>query len=117
MNGFYAYIRVSTPKQGEKGVSLIEQRSAIESFAVRHEHKIIEWFQEKETAAKRGRPVFSRMLVLLRAGKARGVIIHKIDRSTRNHYDWAEIRELAESGVEIYSAHDNLDLKSRGGRL
>lgn len=117
MKLYYAYIRVSTVKQGEKGCSLQEQRAAIAGYASKQRLHIVEWFEEQETAAKRGRPVFTRMLKLLRSGRAQGVIVHKIDRSARNLRDWADVSELIDSGVEIHLAHENLDLQSRGGRL
>ena len=79
--------------------------------------KVIEWFEEQETAAKQGRPVFNRMLKLLRSGQLRGVIIHKIDRSARNLRDWADMGELIDQGVEVHFANESLDLNSRGGRL
>ncbi|MEO8036485.1 MAG: recombinase family protein [Acidobacteriota bacterium] len=116
MKQLFAYIRVSTPKQG-KGVSLQEQRSAAEQRVARAQGTIIEWFTEKRTAAKAGRPEFDRMVRLLRKGKADGFVIHKIDRGSRNFRDWAVIDELIDSGVEVYFANDDLDLTSRGGRL
>ncbi|MGH9420442.1 MAG: recombinase family protein [Thermoanaerobaculia bacterium] len=116
MKQLFAYIRVSGKKQKE-GVSLPEQRAIIKAYADRIGATIIEWFEETRTAAKAGRPVFARMTALLRAGKAEGVIIHKLDRGTRNFRDWAEIDELIESGVDVFIANDNLDLRSRGGRL
>jgi site-specific DNA recombinase len=112
-----AYIRVSTVKQGEKGVSLQEQRGAIEEFARRNNIEIVTWFQEQETAAKRGRPAFTKMLALLRQRKADGVVIHKIDRGARNLRDWADLGELIDSGIAVFFANDSLDLTSRGGRL
>jgi site-specific DNA recombinase len=117
MNGYYAYVRVSTAKQGEKGVSLQEQKTAITNYAARHGLKIQEWFEERETAAKQGRPDFNRIVSLLRKGKARGLIVHKIDRSARNLRDWADLGELIDAGVEIHFANESLDLQSRGGRL
>lgn len=117
MKEVYAYIRVSTVKQGEKGSSLTEQRVAIEAYARKHDLTIIEWFEEKETAAKHGRTVFTRMLGLLLKGLVSGVIIHKIDRSARNLRDWADLGNLVDRGIEIHFAHESLDLKSRGGRL
>ncbi|MBI2755076.1 MAG: recombinase family protein, partial [Betaproteobacteria bacterium] len=117
MNKYYAYIRVSTAKQGERGSSLQEQRSAIEGYAKRNALEIAEWFEEMETAAKRGRRLFAQMLKLLKSQRARGVIIHKIDRSARNLRDWADLGELIDSGVEVHFAHESLDLHSRGGRL
>lgn len=116
MKGFYGYIRVSTSKQGE-GVSLQEQRDAISAYAQRKELAVVEWFEEKVTAAKMGRPGFVRMLEGLRHGKAEGVIIHKIDRSARNLRDWADLGDLIDAGVAIHFANESLDLRSRGGRL
>ena len=117
MKIFFGYTRVSTIKQGEKGVSLQEQKSAIESYVKRNLLEIAEWFEEKETAAKRGRPVFNRMMNLLKQGKASGVIIHKIDRSARNLKDWADLGELIDRGIEVHFVNESLDLNSRGGRL
>ncbi|MCT8327921.1 recombinase family protein [Albidovulum sediminis] len=116
MKPCFGYIRVSTQKQGE-GVSLEAQRDAITAFASRHNLSITEWFEEKETAAKSGRPVFSRMLKLLERGRARGLIIHKIDRSARNLKDWAIISDLSDAGIDVYFATESLDFRSRGGRL
>jgi site-specific DNA recombinase len=116
MKQLFAYIRVSTVRQGQ-GVSLQEQRAAIEKYVARTDAQIIEWFEERKTAAKTGRPEFARMVKLLRGRAASGVVIHKIDRSTRNYRDWAEIDELINSGVDVYCASDDLDLRSRGGRL
>lgn len=117
MDEYFAYIRVSTVKQGERGTSLDEQRSAIEAYAARDGLSITAWFEEMETAAKQGRRQFTRMLAELQRGKARGVVIHKIDRSARNLKDWAKIGDLIDAGVDVRFAHESLDLTSRGGRL
>lgn len=116
MKPCFGYIRVSTQKQGE-GVSLEAQKDAITAFASRHNLAILEWFEEKETAAKSGRPIFNRMLKLLERGKAQGLIIHKIDRSARNLKDWAVISDLSDKGIDVYFATESLDFRSRGGRL
>jgi len=116
MKTCFGYIRVSTQKQGE-GVSLQEQKDAIQVFASRQNLHVIEWFEEKETAAKSGRPVFNKMLRELRRGKASGMIMHKIDRSARNLKDWAIVSELPDQGIQVYVATESLDFNSRGGRL
>jgi DNA invertase Pin-like site-specific DNA recombinase len=117
MKTYFGYIRVSTARQGERGVSLQEQRDAILRYAERHQLEISRWFEERETAAKLGRPGFNEMLKLLRADEASGVMIHKIDRSARNMKDWAELGELIDRGVEVHFVNESLDLASRGGRL
>jgi site-specific DNA recombinase len=117
MTPVFAYIRVSTARQGVRGSSLQEQQSAISDYAARHGLEIREWFEERETAAKRGRPVFNRMLELLARKCVSGVVIHKIDRSARNLRDWADLGELIDLGVGVHFAHESLDLNTRGGRL
>ncbi|MGJ8589902.1 MAG: recombinase family protein [Yoonia sp.] len=112
----FGYTRVSTVKQGE-GVSLEAQHEAISAFAARNNLQITRWFEEKETAAKRGRPIFDAVVKALQAGDADGLIVHKIDRSARNFSDWARVGELVDSGIDVHFAHESLDLRSRGGRL
>ena len=68
MKRCFAYIRVSTVKQGD-GVSLEAQREAIVVFASQNGITITEWFEEKITAAKKGRPAFNRMIGQLRKRK------------------------------------------------
>ena len=117
MKTVFAYIRVSTQKQGVQGSSLQEQRASISAYAARHDLTIAEWFEEMETAAKSGRPKFRQMIRGLEKGDVSGVVIHKIDRSARNLRDWADLGDLIDKGVEVHFAHESLDLHSRGGRL
>jgi site-specific DNA recombinase len=113
---FVAYLRVSTPKQGER-VSLLTQREEIARFAAKRGFLVVGWFEEKETAARRGRPVFGEVLLRLRKGEADGLIVHKVDRSARNLKDWADLGELIDQGVPVYFAGEGLDMSSRSSRL
>ena len=117
MRHFYGYIRVSTTRQGELGVSLDQQKAAIQAYAERSGLDLVRWFEEQETASRRGRPIFGQMLKLLKSGRAAGVVIHKIDRSARNLRDWADLGELIDQGIAVHFANEALDLNSRGGRL
>ena len=110
MRECFAYIRVSTVKQREQGASLEAQRQAIERYAEHRQLRITRWYEESETAAKRGRSEFTKMLKGLRAGKASGLIVHKIDRSARNLRDWADLadlldRRLRDAGVDADRHH------------
>jgi DNA invertase Pin-like site-specific DNA recombinase len=113
---YFGYIRVSTARQGE-GVSLEQQKSAIEAYARVHSISIANWFEEKESASKRGRRVFNDMLGELGKHRAAGVVIHKIDRSARHLADWVWVGELIDRGIDVRFAHENLDLTTRSGRL
>ncbi|MCK0103227.1 recombinase family protein [Pseudohalocynthiibacter sp. F2068] len=98
-------------------MSLEAQKDAIEAFASQNNLTVTKWFEEKETAAKSGRPIFNAMLKQLKHGAASGLIMHKIDRSARNLRDWAIVSELPDAGVDVYIATESLDFNSRGGRL
>lgn len=114
---YFSYVRVSTQRQGSFGTSLAEQLAAIERYAGRFNLPIVKRYEERETAAKQGRPVFLAMLKALRQSRADGLIVHKIDRSARNLKDWADLGALIDSGIEVHFANESLDLNSRGGRL
>ncbi|MEM7243054.1 MAG: recombinase family protein [Pseudomonadota bacterium] len=116
MKTYYAYTRVSTLKQTE-GASIDAQKEAIAAYAEKNDLKITEWFEESETAAKSKRPIFNKIIQALRMGKVDGLIVHKIDRSSRNFHDWAKIHDLVDKGVDIRFAHEDLDISTRGGRL
>src|SRR4051812_16027371 len=115
MKSYFAYVRVSTARQGVEGVSLQEQRSAISEYASRRGITIAEWFEEQVTAAKRGRPIFSKLVCALKARRSGGLVIHKIDRGARNLRDWADIADLMDRGIEVHFVHESIDLHSRSG--
>jgi site-specific DNA recombinase len=114
---YFSYIRVSTQRQGQLGTSLTEQQAAIDNYARNWDLKIVRHFEERQTAAKQGRPIFLEMLKELKQRRAHGVVIHKIDRSARNLKDWSDLGALIDLGIEVHFAAESLDLSSRGGRL
>ena len=83
MTTCFAYIRVSTQKQGD-GASLEAQKRGITEYAKANRLTITQWFEELETAAKTGRPIFTDMVKRLHRGQAAGLIVHRVDRASRN---------------------------------
>ena len=114
---YFAYIRVSTPRQGTEGVSLLAQRTAIIRYALENKLQILAWFEEQKTAAKLGRPIFDSMLRLIEKTAAHGITLHKVDRGASNLRDWAKLGELIDRGVDVRFAGDSLDLHTRSRRL
>lgn len=112
----FGYIRVSIKEQAD-GASLDAQKDAITAFASQNNLLVTKWFEEQETASKAGRPLFEEMRQQLLRGLAEGVIIHRIDRSSRNFTDQAHIDELSKHGTKVFFAADGLDFESTGGRL
>jgi site-specific DNA recombinase len=113
---YFGYVRVSTVRQGD-GVSLDAQKEAIERYCSKQGLSLGQVFEEKETAAKQGRPVFADLISRLHRGDAQGVVMHKIDRSARNLRDWATVGDLQDAGIDVHFAAESVDFASRGGRL
>jgi len=108
MHTYFAYIRVSTQRQGQYGVSLEEQRQAINQYAKRRDIHITRWFEERESAIRSDRPVFAAMVASLDRQEAVGLVIHKIDRGARNLKDWALLGELIDQGIDVRFVQDGL---------
>jgi DNA invertase Pin-like site-specific DNA recombinase len=97
MTGFLAYFRVSTDKQGIRGLGMAAQETAVTQFLQRHDGVLIASYIEVESGRKVDRPEL--LAALAHAKKERAVlVIAKLDRLARNV---AFISQLLESGVEL----------------
>ncbi len=90
-----SYYRVSTERQGQSGLGLDAQRSAVAAYAVGKE--LSGEFVEVESGRKDNRPHLSAALALCRRKRA-VLVIAKLDRLARSV---AFISNLMESGVEF----------------
>lgn len=91
-----AYYRVSTARQGESGLGLEAQQSAVKSF-LRGRGEVLAEFVEVESGKKVRRPQLDEALKLCRKAKAT-LVIAKLDRLARNvHF----ISGLMEAGVDF----------------
>jgi len=116
MSRYYAYVRVSTTKQ-QDGTSIAAQKKLINEYAKTNKLRIIETYEEIQSAANTHRTQFQKLITNLESGRADGLILHTIDRGARNLKDWASIGELADKGVDIRFVQENLDFNARGSRL
>jgi DNA invertase Pin-like site-specific DNA recombinase len=94
---FIAYLRVSTVRQGESGLGLDAQRTAVEAFARQHGGTITASFVEVETGKRSDRPELAKALEAARKGRAM-LLIAKLDRLARNV---AFIANLMDAGVDF----------------
>lgn len=96
---FVTYLRVSTERQGQSGLGLEAQRSAVAAH-VAGRGEVVAEFVEVESGKRTDRPELVRALAeAKRAGAV--LIIAKLDRLARNV---AFIANLLESGVEVTAA-------------
>ena len=113
------YIRVSTDKQSERGVSLEAQTEKVRAMAVVHGAELTEVVQDGgESAKSLNRPGVQRVLAMVERRAVQAVIVAKLDRLTRSVKDLCELLELFERrGVALISVAESLDTSSAAGRL
>src|SRR6516162_7305732 len=113
------YVRVSTDRQAEQGVSLEAQEAKIRAMATVQGAELFEVIVDGGESAKNlNRPGLQRLLGLVDSGKVEAVIIAKLDRLTRSVKDLCNLLELFEKrGVALISVAESLDTASAAGRL
>jgi site-specific DNA recombinase len=112
------YIRVSTDKQAERGLSLDAQREKLRAMAVVHDTELAEIIVDAESAKNLDRPGMKRILDLVRGGGVDTVIVAKLDRLTRSVRDLADLLDLFQrKSVALVSVAEALDTGSAAGRL
>ena len=95
---YVAYYRVSTQRQGQSGLGLEAQQSAVKAFI--KDAQLVAEFTEVESGRKNDRPQLAQALALAKKHKAT-LVIAKLDRLARNvHF----ISGLLESGVQFVAA-------------
>jgi DNA invertase Pin-like site-specific DNA recombinase len=113
------YVRVSTDKQADRGVSLDAQSEKIRAMAVVHNAELVDIIVDGgESAKSLQRPGMERLLALVDSKKVQAVIIAKLDRLTRSVKDLCDLLERFERrGVALISVAESLDTSSAAGRL
>jgi DNA invertase Pin-like site-specific DNA recombinase len=87
-----AYYRVSTKRQGESGLGLEGQKTAVLDHAARHNDVLIgDGFTEIESGRRSDRPELARALDECRRANAT-LIVAKLDRLTRNMAFWQTLK-------------------------
>lgn len=92
-----AYIRVSTKGQGESGLGLDAQMSAVALFVAQRGATLLGEYREVETGKRKDRPGLSKALAHCRSAKAT-LVVAKLDRLARNV---AFTSALMDSGVDF----------------
>src|SRR2546429_8460258 len=113
------YVRVSTDKQADHGVSLEAQEAKIRAMAVVQGAEIVELIVDGGESAKNlDRPGMEKLLALVEERKVDTVIIAKLDPLTRSVKDLAELlARFQKRGVSLVSVAESLDTGSAAGRL
>jgi DNA invertase Pin-like site-specific DNA recombinase len=115
-----AYVRVSTDKQADHGVSLDAQRAKIAAYAQLYELDIVEVVVDSGASAKTlDRDGLQRALGMLCAGRADALLVVKLDRLTRSVCDLGHLVEeyFASGRWALLSVGEQVDTRTAAGRL
>lgn len=113
------YVRVSKEDDEKEGYSIEAQKNACKELCVARKWQLIEIYEEPGISAKDDkRPEFQRMIADAATDKFDTVLIHKLDRFSRNidntlHY----FKVLSDNNVALTSATEKFDYSSAQGRL
>lgn len=113
------YVRVSSAKQAEGGVSLDAQRERLSAYATALDLDLVEIVADEGVSARTlEREGLRRVLELLDSGQASGVIVAKLDRLTRSVRDLGElVDKYFARRFSLLSVADSVDTRTAGGRL
>jgi site-specific DNA recombinase len=114
-----AYLRVSTDKQADKGVSLDAQRAKVEAYAALFELDLVAVIVDAgESAKSLDRPGLARALGMLDSHEADALLVVKLDRLTRSVRDLgALVERYFAKGAALLSVGEQIDTRSAAGRL
>src|SRR5207253_11046790 len=109
------YIRVSTDKQAEHGVSLEAQQAKLTQYAALYDIELVEVIVDAGVSAKTlDRPGLQRALGMLRKGQASALLVAKLDRLTRSVKDLGTLVEgyFSSDKSTLLSVGDNSDTRT-----
>lgn len=115
-----AYLRVSTDKQADHGVSLAAQRSKVEAYAALYDLDLIAVIEDAGASAKTlEREGLRTALGMLDCGEADALLVVKLDRLTRSVRDLDTLIStwFASGRVALLSVGEQIDTRSAAGRL
>ena len=115
-----AYLRVSTDKQAEGGVSIAAQRAKVEAYASLYDLDLVEIIVDAGVSAKTlDRAGLDRALAMLNTGEAAALLVVKLDRLTRSVRDLGDLvdRYFAAGRWALLSVSEQIDTRSAAGRL
>ena len=102
MADIIAYYRVSTKRQGESGLGLEGQKTAVEAYSRQTGARILASYREVESGKRADRPELARALAHAKRSRA-VLVVAKLDRLARNV---AFLAAVMDSGVD-FIACDN----------
>lgn len=103
------YARFSSDSQHEASIDAQKRFTSI--FAAQNNYEIVNCYCDRAKSGKSmNRPAFQQMMEDSKTGQFQAIIVHKLDRFSRNTVDTlSAIEELKDRGVEVISAYERIE--------
>lgn len=115
------YIRVSTDEQARHGLSLPEQRAALEAYAAQHSLSIAGAYEDAGVSARKPytrRPALLQLLDDCKAGAVDVILFIKLDRWFRNVGNYYAVQDILDQcGVSWQATQEDYETVTASGRL
>jgi len=112
------YVRVSTTKQVQFGLSLEDQQQKIRQYCELYDLDLVQIIVDGgESAETLNRKGIQEAIHLLESNEVSGLIVTKLDRLTRSIKDLNYLLENLFKKASLFSVSELIDTRSPGGRL
>ena len=111
------YIRVSTEKQADHGVSIEAQTEKLKAYAMLYDIDLVDLVIEQGSAKCLQREGLQSALSRLEAGEAEALIVVKLDRLTKSVADLGKLVDTYFQNFALLSVGEQIDTRSAAGRL
>jgi len=113
------YTRVSTDQQADEGFSLEAQHDQLLNYAQRNKLEVFKIYTDPGISAKNlNRPGVQEMIRDVENGIVEVILVHKLDRLTRNIADLHNLVELVNrKNVKLISITESIDTSTPSGRM
>ncbi|MEX5443554.1 recombinase family protein [Acinetobacter schindleri] len=112
------YVRVSTQKQVDDGVSIDAQTNKIKAWASLNDYELVQIYIDEGISGKNtaNRPQLNEALSLLKKGNA--FVFYSLSRVSRNVIDTINIGErIRKKGADMVSLSEKIDTTGASGRM
>lgn len=104
---YIIYARKSSEGKDRQALSIESQLGELSEYAKSHKLEVVDILEESQSAFKKGRPIFAKMLEKIESGQANAVLVWKPDRLARNAVDGGRIIQAMDDGqlIEIVTPY------------
>lgn len=98
---YILYARKSSEGRDRQILSIESQLCELNEYAKSHKLEVVDVLEESQSAYKKGRPVFSKMLEKIENGQANALLVWRADRLARNAVDGGRVIQAMDEGQLI----------------